>query len=577
MVGGEGAWGTTTISIIPYAVAGMWNHLWAEYFVTYDSTYGIRRVEHYASSITSGNTTADNVRLTTAMSAVNDTTTINSLIMKDGGSVDGSGELTLTSGALLAYQSSSIGTNIPGTLAFGDAEGIISMNSSSVALTIGSAVTGSQGLTKASPGILNLLGPVSVAEPIRFMNGTLNVDTAITGRVEVSRSATFNLQPGAVVTGEVELAVSSTGNSIGGTIVGSLTQDGGTFNMNDSSSLIGSLGVLGGNVNINNSSVKGSISVGPDSRYGNLYVNDGGTVDGVTTIHTGTFNINTGGDVTGVITNLSSFNFNGDDDYTLGAAFDGSGTLYQLSTLGKFTLQQASGEHTIGRLNPNNGTTLQLDGASDSVTTVNNRINPSGSTFDFTGGTWKFSLAREFNGADIRITGGTLTSTADSERFSIGCADGSTFEMTGGVLNIPSTIEWGLRLGNVHGAWHASGYNFTGFQSGGMILNYGLSGLEHGSLSNNKTNTYELAGGLLYSDRSYAIGAATNGSSVTKFTLSDQGKLVCGSSVNGRQSALTARQVFDFSGVTMQLICVPVLMQNRELFSMQAGYMLRAI
>jgi autotransporter-associated beta strand protein len=551
LVGGGGAYGTVTNSIIPFAVGGEWNHLWNDYFVTYDSANGLRRITTYATSLTDGSTSANNVHLTAAVSGMNGVTTLNALKLGTGGSVDGTGELRLASGALLASKNSSIGTNTPGTLAFGDAEGIVSMYDSTVTLTVGSAVTGNKGMTKATLGTLSLVGPVDVGDPIRFISGTLNVGGAVTGPLSVSRSATFNLLAGAAVTGAVDLSVSSTGNSSGGTLVGSLTQDGGTFNLSAGSAVIGSLAVVGSTVNITNSAVSGEVVVGPNSRLGNLYLNNGGTVAGVVSIQSGTFNLRTGGEVSGVITNLGSFNFSGVSDYTLDTPFDGSGTLYQLSTTGTLTLRQAAGGHAIGKLAPSSGTTLELDGAGDAYTTVNNRLDPAGATFSVLGGTWDFNMGSVQNSGNIRIHGGTLTATPDSTRFSIGCANGSTFVMTGGILTVPSTVSWGLRFGNIHGAWHDSGYTFTGAQSGGLILNNGASGLEVGSLTLNKTNTYDLSGGVLYSWGGVQIGSGTNGASLASFTLRDSGKLVSRMAISGRQAYPGTRQVFDFQGGTL--------------------------
>jgi autotransporter-associated beta strand protein len=551
LVGGGGAYGTVTNSIIPFAVGGEWNHLWNDYFVTYDAVNGIRRITTHAASIADGSTTANNVQLTTAVSGINSAATINALKLGTGGSVDGTGELRLTSGALLASKSSSIGTNTAGTLAFGDAEGIVSMYDSTVTLTVGSALTGSKGLTKATSGTLSLLGSVAVGDPIRFMSGTLNVGGAVTGPLSLSRSSTFNLLAGAVVTGAVDLSVSSSGTSAGGAIVGSLTQDGGVFTLKDNSAVIGSLAAVGGTVTVTNSAVTGSVVVGPNNRSGNLNVNNGGSVVGPLTVSSGALTLNTGGAVSGTITNLGNFNFAGASDYTLNGPFDGSGTLYQLSTAGKLTLRQAAGAHAIGRLSPSSGTTLVLDGVGDAYTTVSSRLDPAGATFSVMGGIWGFNMGSEHNSANLLISGGTLTATTNSTRFAIGCANNSTFVMTGGTLNIPSTVSWGLRLGNIHGAWHDSGFTSAGTQSGGTVLNNGGGGFEIGSLTPGRTNSYDLSGGVFYSSWGVQIGSATNGTGSTTFTLRGTGKLVSRTAMAGRQAGPGTRQVFAFQGGTL--------------------------
>ena len=565
LVGGGGAFGTITNSIVPFAVGADWNHLKAEFFITYDSTYGIRKVTTYATSITSGTDSDANVRLTATPTLITGQTAINALKLGVAGTaslteINGAGTLKIKSGAMLVYSTNcTVGVTTPGTLDFGAAEGFISYNDQSYtpALTIGSAVTGSKGLVKATGGTLSLLGPVNVGDPIRFMSGTLNVGSAVTGPLAVSRSATLNLLPGSVVTGAVDLSVASTANSMGGTVVGSLTQDDGTLNLSSNAAVVGTLSAVGSTVNITNSSVVGSVIVGPNSRGGTLYLNNGGTVAGALSIQSGSFNLRTGGAVSGVVTNLGAFNFYGASDYTLNTSFDGSGTLYQLSTTGKMTLRQASGAHAIGRLSANSGTTLVLDGSDEAYTTANYRLDPAGALYSVAGGTWEFNMGSTENASNIRISRGVLTATTNSTRFSIGCANNSTFTMTGGTLYIPSTVLWGLRLGNIHGSWNDSGFNFIGTQTGGEVIGWGGSGLEIGSSSLNKTNSYDLSGGTFASCRGdVIIGSATpaGNTSSTTLTLRDKGKLLCVATLRGEfwsTDRTYAQQIFAFKGGTL--------------------------
>lgn len=554
LVGGGGAYGTVTNSIIPYALGGEWNHLWNDFFVTYDSANGIRRVTTHASTLSEGTVTANNVQLTTAVSDISSPTTINALKLGTGGSVDGPGTLTIASGALLASKNSAIGTNTPGTLAFGDAEGIVSLYDSAITLSIGSAVSGTKGMTKATLGTLNLLGPVNVGDPINFMSGTLNVGGLITGPLNVSRAATLNLLPGSVVTGAVSLSVSSTGNSAGSAIIGSLTQDSGTLTLRDNTSVIGTLAVVGSTANMTNSTVTGNVVIGPEGRSGTLNLNTGVTLQGSTTVSSGTLNLNNGWSVTGTLTNLGTVNFNGTTESTLDTSFDGSGTLNQLSTAATHTLRQSPGEHAIGTITPASGATLVLDGPADAITTINNRLAPAGGTFAFAGGTWVFNMGSTENPSNIRISGGTLTASATSTRFAVGCANSSTLDITGGTLDIPSTVSWGLRLGNIHGSWHASGFNFTAAQNGGNVISRGGSGVEIGSSTPDRTCSYDLSGGTF---ASYAngiiIGSATNAgnASTTTFTLRGDAILVSSAAIRGYFSSGVAQQIFAFQGGTL--------------------------
>lgn len=157
MVGGGGAAGSTTVSIVPWMVGnysttsstGSLNS-----FVTYSETGGLRALNtatEYATTL--GGNSSDNVLL--AGNTVNDASvTVNALVLQGNSlNLGGSGSINVSSGALMFSGSGS--ATISNSLNFGSAEAVIATNSS---LTISGNMTGSNGLTKAGQYPLTLTG-----------------------------------------------------------------------------------------------------------------------------------------------------------------------------------------------------------------------------------------------------------------------------------------------------------------------------------------------------------------------------------------------------------------------------------
>lgn len=145
LVGGGGAAGTTTISILPWAIGDTSGSGTGSSFVTYGATTGFRPLStstEYAANLTSGATT--NARLT-ASTANAASVTVNSLALATSGAVTGAGTLNITSGAILNTNSAA---TIANSIAFPTGvEGLIFAPS---ALTISGAITGDSGLTISS-------------------------------------------------------------------------------------------------------------------------------------------------------------------------------------------------------------------------------------------------------------------------------------------------------------------------------------------------------------------------------------------------------------------------------------------
>lgn len=155
LVGGGGAAGSTTISIVPYLIGGVTTTDVGSTFLTYGAT-GLRPLDastEFAQSLAAAvGTPAANVH-STASETLAGSQTINSLLMSGVKSVGNTltiptgGTLTVSSGAILGGTTdpNSIGGGFitGGTLNFGTAEGVVNGR------TIASAITGSGGLTLA--------------------------------------------------------------------------------------------------------------------------------------------------------------------------------------------------------------------------------------------------------------------------------------------------------------------------------------------------------------------------------------------------------------------------------------------
>ena len=148
-------------------------------FTTYEASTGLRTLNpatEYATSITAG---ADqNVSVTDV--ALTSDTTVNSLRcdFSTGKNIGQGRTLTVTSGGIFFASSlaslGSSGNAAAGTLNFGSAEGVISAIISNTN-TIGAAIAGSGGLTKAQTGALILTGANTFTGSVNVGGGLLRV------------------------------------------------------------------------------------------------------------------------------------------------------------------------------------------------------------------------------------------------------------------------------------------------------------------------------------------------------------------------------------------------------------------
>jgi len=177
LVGGGGAAGSTTISIVPWLVGGTTVSDSGTTFVTYTESNGLRPLDYSEFASGFGGSATDNVRITaTTDTAIVGDATVNSLILAgQGGSVSGEGTLTVTSGAILMTRTTGASSNLNVNINFGTAEGIIGYARGDV---INGAISGSGGLT---------LHGNRNDEVMQFLNGnsTYTGDTAILANAQV--------------------------------------------------------------------------------------------------------------------------------------------------------------------------------------------------------------------------------------------------------------------------------------------------------------------------------------------------------------------------------------------------------
>ncbi|CAN5411951.1 hypothetical protein BH10PLA1_BH10PLA1_04730 [soil metagenome] len=214
LVGAGGASGTTTMSIIPWMTANGGNSSTntPTTFATYVAGVGFRQLStgttESANSIGAGSTT--NVRVSVLTMASN--TTVNSLQFTASGASNitdsqASGTnrtLTVTSGGVFMSGTGTIGTagaTNAGVLNFGAAEGVI-WSLATNTNTIGSAISGSRGITKGGTGTLVLAGANTYTGKTIVSGGTLrigdgtnasHVGTRVNDDVEVANGAVLRL------------------------------------------------------------------------------------------------------------------------------------------------------------------------------------------------------------------------------------------------------------------------------------------------------------------------------------------------------------------------------------------------
>ena len=289
LIGGGGLADTTTISILPWALGGT-NTAVISTFVTYDVANGIRPLStntEFAAGITDGSVSSNNVLLPppSGTTTINSPTTINSLFMPGDDTIatviNGTGTLTVSSGAVFlgAKNQTTTITNI--TLDFGGAQGVIGFGIGK-STAISSPVRGSGGVVLYQPYPYANAGSAGTGLSIynNATNSTYTGDTYILGRI----STRDGVLPSGTRTGNVYVA------GILDILTGSFNGLNGDGTVSRSSSGSGTY-VIGGN-NANGDFGGIIIDNGPISviKIGSGTQRFGGssTYDGTTTVSNGT-------------------------------------------------------------------------------------------------------------------------------------------------------------------------------------------------------------------------------------------------------------------------------------------------
>jgi autotransporter-associated beta strand protein len=223
LVGGGGAEGTTTMSIIPWIGANNTGTATSvpTGFAT-NTPNGIRALDvatEYATSITAGSMA--NVSIGT-FAALTEPVAVNSLRSTSGTSNIGAGQvLTILSGGIFFSGNNATlgaaGNSNAGTIAFGSAEGVVWSNGTNTNV-IGASITGSLGLTKTGTGTLILAGVNSFSGPTYVGGGTLQVgngfnssNLGVTGDVTVANGAVLSLMNGEAIADSATLRLEQFG------------------------------------------------------------------------------------------------------------------------------------------------------------------------------------------------------------------------------------------------------------------------------------------------------------------------------------------------------------------------------
>lgn len=178
LVGGGGAAGSTTVSVLPYASAIVSPNALPTTLATYDGAGGVRPLTtaEFASTLTDGQSTTQNIRLGDDLTLTSPTT-VNSLLLRDDAQfpglvrVSGTTTLTVTSGAVLSVRSND---RIDPGLAFGNREGHLITTQR---LILSGPMTGTNGVTVSGGGELNVTGTNSgLTGPLTVNGGNVTFD-----------------------------------------------------------------------------------------------------------------------------------------------------------------------------------------------------------------------------------------------------------------------------------------------------------------------------------------------------------------------------------------------------------------
>ena len=482
LTGGAVSDATQALKIVPWlfgdtAVAGTGKN-----FVTYDTTLGLRVLNATEmTTLSAGSTTAANPVNAVAFNGTVTTSglTVNSLLFNTATqTLNGSGALTVSSGAVAAVAATeAIGSGFS-SLALGNGEGVITATGTNI-LTINTPVnvTSSGGLTTAGAGTI-VLGASNLYTGVTTVNqGTLQIGTGTTGDLG-SNTASIVLNGGTLSFGRTNAGL-TIANAISG--IGGVTQNGagGTTVLSVANSYTGATTVTTGTLVLSAANtITGATSVAAAGTLqlrnagslgtSALTLNSGATLqlrNDANTTFTGTFaapaagstmnlEVNqaasgtgrtlTLGNITFAASTTNQVNVTGGNGYSLGlgtlSAPSGSGSLWG------FTVNATTAPVTIAKFSAGSfGSALQLQGGNaitlngfEFGSNANNTLTVSGSTTVVNLGAASATNGRSSGGVAYTLADGTLNLTATTALANVnvsGTAATPTFTITAGTLN----------------------------------------------------------------------------------------------------------------------------------------------
>ena len=478
----------------------------------------------------------------------------NNIINLDSeGTVSNSGNLILTNANLQgSYTQTSGSLGVVGETNFSDSKTNISGGSFAVGNTTGNSAS------LAFNGTIGEGTQLTVNNGSTFTNSgnvTLNGGDTLNGSFEQS-TGTLNLK-GVKTNGKLNSTggdVNVTGNQtlIGGDTIGSgvdltvgatLTNDGGTINLNNGDKIesAGSISQTSGTINADNFATAadgGSLKVNDGSlkiSSGGLTLNnandniaDDATVDmqGNLTINNGSITLNTGDKL-----NNSAITQNG-GSLTISEISTGSATLN--STSGNLTLDGATieGNDTIaGAVNTTigtNGVTISNTSADGIILnngdTINGTVDQQGGNLSLAGVTTNGKL--NSTSGKLNITGDQTLTGTDTIGSGVDLKVGATLTNNGGTINLNNgdKIESAGSISQTSGTINADNFA-TAADGGSLKVNDGSLKISSGGLTLNNANdniaddaTVDMQGNLTINNGSITLntGDKLNNSAITQ-------------------------------------------------------------
>ena len=413
---------------------------------------------------------------------------------------------------------------------------------------------------------------VTTNDTIGMSSTTNSLEFNTAGNLTVTLSGANTIQSGGILVGSTATSGTIAGGSIttgsaGGDMwiylngkpltINSVIADNSTSSMSvggSSTLTLGGINTYAGQTNIASGATLAIASTGGLASSGTvniaagatLSVASGGTITGAITDN-GAFNVAAGETIGGVVSSPSSLGSITETGGPAGIATVplGGGTFATVTVVTSGTLHLNTQPGTSTTITNGLAGTGVIDFGGTGSTTLATKLGTAGQLFVLTSGAVTVNNARQMSD-NVEVDGGFLTVLGD--RFGYN-QTGETYLQTGGVVYIPSSDTYGVRMGCDSGVGSGQ-VAVTGTQSGGLyLINNGFS---IGGTSASASSSFLLSGGVMdiYTG-GLNLGADTGGSSTTAFTLSGSGTLlVATSTINGNQGS-GAKQNFIFNGGTL--------------------------